>query len=87
MPRPMKKTEKKERFIRKRVCRYCADPKLTIDYKDARLLAPYITERGRILPRRITGSCSYHQRQVTTAIKRARILALVPFSAVQTKWQ
>lgn len=68
---------------RRRACRFCVDKKLKIDYKNARLLQPFITERGRILPRRLTGNCAKHQREVTTAIKRARILAFVPFTATQ----
>ncbi|MFA4974288.1 MAG: 30S ribosomal protein S18 [bacterium] len=68
---------------RPRVCRYCADKKLTIDYKDARLLTMFTTERGRIIPRRISGCCARHQRELTTAIKRGRILALIPYSATQ----
>ncbi len=76
--------KKKARMIsRPRVCRYCADKKLTIDYKDARLLTMFTTERGRIIPRRISGCCARHQRELTTAIKRGRILALIPYSATQ----
>jgi small subunit ribosomal protein S18 len=69
---------------RPRVCRFCADKKLTIDYKDARLLTMYTTERGKIVPRRISGCCAKHQREITNAIKRGRILALIPFTATQT---
>jgi small subunit ribosomal protein S18 len=69
--------------LRQRPCRFCADKKLTIDYKDAKLLTFYITERGKIVPRRISGNCAKHQRLVTDAIKRARILALIPFTATQ----
>ncbi len=65
-------------FFRKKVCRFCAQ-KVVIDYKDADLLKRYITERGKILPRRITGTCARHQRDLAVAIKRARILALLPF--------
>ncbi len=70
-------------IIRRRVCRFCADKKLTIDYKDGRVLTPFTTERGRIVVRRISGNCASHQREITLAIKRARILALIPFSATQ----
>ncbi|MBP9042890.1 MAG: 30S ribosomal protein S18 [Spirochaetes bacterium ADurb.Bin218] len=66
------------RFKRK-VCRFCHDKNLAIDYKDAKLLEQFITERGKILPRRVTGTCAKHQRAVAKAIKRARILALIPF--------
>ena len=69
---------------RPRVCRFCADKKLSIDYKDARLLQSFTTERGRVIPRRISGNCAMHQRAVTLAIKRGRILALIPFTATQT---
>ena len=62
---------------RKKVCQFCADKTLTVDYKDVETLKKYITERGKILPRRIT----MHQRAVTTAIKRARTVALLPFDA------
>lgn len=79
-----KRVKKKPRiFMRPRVCRFCADAKLTIDYKDARLLTPFTSERGRIVPRRISGNCAKHQREVTLAIKRARIMAILPFSATQ----
>ncbi len=66
---------------RKKVCQFCADKSLVIDYKDTDMLKKYVTERGKILPRRITGTCAMHQRSVTTAIKRARIVALLPYVA------
>ena len=66
---------------RKKVCQFCADKTVVVDYKDVETLKKYITERGKILPRRITGTCTMHQRAVTTAIKRARIVALMPFDA------
>ncbi len=66
---------------RKKVCQFCADKATTIDYKDTDTLKKYITERGKILPRRVTGTCASHQRKVTTAIKRARIVALLPYVA------
>lgn len=75
---------KRSRIIsRPRVCRFCVDKKLFIDYKDARALGPFITERGKIVPRRISGNCAKHQREVTLAIKRARILAIIPYTATQ----
>jgi small subunit ribosomal protein S18 len=67
---------------RKKVCRFCADPKATIDYKDVRLLQNFITDRGKIVPRRISGNCATHQRAVQTSVKRARVIALLPFSTV-----
>ena len=66
---------------RKKVCQFCADKAETIDYKDVEKLRKYITDRGKILPKRITGTCAMHQRQVTKAIKRARIVALLPYTA------
>ncbi|MDR0498056.1 MAG: 30S ribosomal protein S18 [Treponema sp.] len=65
-------------FFKKKVCKFC-NQKLKIDYKDADTLRRFITERGKILPRRITGTCAKHQRALALAIKRARILALLPF--------
>jgi small subunit ribosomal protein S18 len=64
---------------KKRTCRFCEVKEEYIDYKDDRKLAKFITEQGKIIPRRITGTCAKHQRQLTTAIKRARHLALLPF--------
>ena len=66
---------------RKKVCQFCADKVERIDYKDVDTLKKYVTERGKILPRRITGTCTMHQREVTKAIKRARTVALMPFDA------
>ena len=66
---------------RKKVCPFCADNVAEVDYKDVETLKKYISERGKILPRRITGTCTMHQRAVTTAIKRARTVALLPFDA------
>ncbi|GEA14602.1 MAG: small subunit ribosomal protein [Moorella sp. (in: firmicutes)] len=65
---------------RKRVCSFCVDKIEQVDYKDVNRLRRYISERGKILPRRISGNCAHHQRQLTTAIKRARILALLPYT-------
>jgi small subunit ribosomal protein S18 len=70
-----------KRRSKKRVCNFCVDKIDVIDYKDAGRLRRYITERGKILPRRITGNCARHQRQLTVAIKRARNVALLPFTA------
>ena len=66
---------------RKKVCQFCADKTETIDYKDVEKLKKYVTERGKIMPKRITGTCAIHQREVTKAIKRARIVALLPYVA------
>jgi len=65
---------------RRKVCRFCADKESRIDYKDARGLGNYLTERGKIIPSRITGTCARHQRALTTAIKRARTVALLPYT-------
>ena len=69
------------RRTRRKVCAFCVDKIENIDYKDAAKLRRFITERGKILPRRISGNCAKHQRQVTVAIKRARNIALLPFTA------
>ena len=66
------------RFKRK-VCRFCHDKNAKIDYKDVKLMEQFITDRGKILPRRVTGTCARHQRGVAQAVKRARIIALIPF--------
>ena len=66
---------------RRKVCSFCADKSSTIDYKDTKKLSKYITERGKILPRRVTGTSSKHQRKLTAAIKIARQVALLPYSA------
>jgi len=69
------------RFHRRKVCRFCVLKAEYIDYKDARRLRRYVSDRGKILPRRITGCCAKHQRMLTRAIKRARNVALLPFKA------
>ena len=68
--------------VRRKVCRFCADKDSLIDYKDTRSLSSFVTERGKVVPSRITGNCAKHQRQLTTAIKRARTIALLPFTTV-----
>ncbi|PWI56826.1 30S ribosomal protein S18 [Sulfoacidibacillus thermotolerans] len=65
---------------RKRVCQFCVDKIAVVDYKESNRLTKYLTERGKILPRRISGNCARHQRQVTVAIKRARQVALLPYT-------
>ena len=71
---------KKRPFQRRKVCRFCADKQVSIDYKDPRTLRYFVTERGKIIPRRISGNCSKHQREITEAIKRARNIALLPIA-------
>lgn len=75
---------RKRVFVRRKICRFCADKSLRIDYKDPRTLKFFITERGKILPRRISGNCARHQREITVAIKRARNIALLPFATSLT---
>ncbi len=67
-------------FGRRKVCRFCTDSSLVIDYKEPKVLKNFLTERGKIIPRRIYGNCARHQRQLTEAIKRARQIALLPYS-------
>ena len=71
--------QRRSLFRRRKVCKFCADKIDYIDYKDVRMLTPFVPERGKILPRRISGVCAAHQRKLQTAIKRARQLALVPY--------
>jgi small subunit ribosomal protein S18 len=81
MKPPMRK---KRAFQRRKVCVFCADSAMKIDYKDVKTLNHFVTERGKILPRRISGNCAKHQRDLTTAIKRARNIALMPFSLLSS---
>ncbi|GAB5046036.1 30S ribosomal protein S18 [Thermodesulfovibrio sp. TK110] len=67
------------RFFRKKYCRFCAEKIDFIDYKNVKMLRSFMTERGKILSRKMTGTCSKHQRQLTRAIKRARAIALLPY--------
>jgi len=67
---------------RRKVCRFCADKTMLIDYKDSRGLGNFLSERGKIIPGRITGTCSRHQRRLTVAIKQARSVALLPYATV-----
>ncbi len=81
--RARKKARRQRRkggFTRRKVCRFCADSNLKLDYRDAKTLRLFVTETGKIIPRRISGNCAKHQRPLAMAIKRARILALVPYS-------
>jgi small subunit ribosomal protein S18 len=68
-------------FRRRKVCKFCADKIDYVDYKDVKLLSSFVPERGKILPRRMFGTCAEHQRKLTLAIKRARNIALLPFAA------
>jgi len=77
--KPAARKRKRKVYRRRKVCRFCADSTIIIDYKDGKTLKYFITERGKIIPRRITGTCAGHQRELTLAIKRARAIALLPF--------
>jgi small subunit ribosomal protein S18 len=77
-----RKRDNRRDYRRKKICRFCTDSSLTIDYKQYHLLRSFLTERGRIIPRRISGNCAKHQRELTRAIKRARHVALLPFTAL-----
>jgi small subunit ribosomal protein S18 len=72
---------KKQYFRRRKVCKFCVEKIDHIDYKDSRMLQQFVAERGKIIPRRITGTCSPHQHRLTRAIKQARNIALLPFAA------
>jgi small subunit ribosomal protein S18 len=76
---------KEPKQIKKKVCKLCVEKLDRIDYKDDRRLSRFITDRGKIVPRRISGTCARHQKQVTLAVKRARILALLPFTSDQVR--
>lgn len=71
---------RKRIFSRRKVCRFCTDKSLVIDYKEIKTLKNFMTERGKIIPRRIYGTCAKHQRKLTEAIKQARQIALLPYS-------
>ena len=79
--RPERDNRRGGRKGRKKVCGFCVDKVESIDYKDIARLRRYISERAKIRPRRVTGTCAHHQRELTVAIKRARHLALLPFSS------
>lgn len=70
---------------RRKVCRFCADQTISLDYKNPQLLRNFITERGKIIPRRITGNCAKHQRALAEMIKRSRQIALMPFTVIGKK--
>ncbi|CUU03663.1 SSU ribosomal protein S18P [Candidatus Thermokryptus mobilis] len=77
--------EKVLRLRKKKICRFCEAGEIYIDYKDEKKLGKFLTEQGKIIPRRVSGNCAMHQRQLTRAIKRARHLALLPFVAEAVK--
>lgn len=73
---------RKRSFSRRKVCKFCADKTLELNYKDPKVLRQFVTERGKIIPSRISGLCAKHQRQLTLEIKRARCLALLPYTTI-----
>ncbi len=75
-----RKQNKRSGFLRRKVCRFCADQSLLIDYKDAKALRLFTSEIGKMIPRRISGNCAKHQRRLAVAIKRARHIAIMPFA-------
>lgn len=75
----------KKRYVRKKFCRFCAEKDLELDYKNVYLIKQFVSERGKIVPRRISGTCARHQRKLTVEIKKARIVALIPFTATQVR--
>jgi small subunit ribosomal protein S18 len=79
--RKARKGKKKGMFQRRKVCRFCADKNLAIDYKEAKTLRLFISETGKMTPRRISGTCAKHQRKLAVAIKRARQIALLPYAS------
>ncbi len=77
----MEERREKKYFAKRKVCRFCTEP-IIIDYKDVELLSHFITERKKIIPRRSSGVCAKHQRALASAIKRARVMALIPFTVL-----
>lgn len=78
-----KRVQKRKSYYQKRkVCRFCSDKNLAISYKDFNTLRYFVSERGKIIPRRISGTCAKHQRRIAMAIKRARVMSILPFTAV-----
>ncbi|MDA2920078.1 30S ribosomal protein S18 [Desulfobacterota bacterium AH_259_B03_O07] len=77
----MEERREKKYFAKRKVCRFCTEP-IIIDYKDVKLLSHFITERKKIIPRRSSGVCAKHQRALASAIKRARVMALIPFTVL-----
>jgi small subunit ribosomal protein S18 len=74
----------KKKMGRRKACKFCADDKIKIDYKDASLLKYFITDRGKLVPRRLSGNCAKHQREIAVSVNRARMIALMPFAVTGT---
>ena len=83
-PSAKKRKRSRLRFVRTKACRFCSDGDLELDYKEPKTLRIFLTERAKIIPRRISGNCAKHQRKLTTEIKRARHLALLPFTSAHS---
>lgn len=79
---PRRNNRRRKPYHRRKVCRFCAEHTTEIDYKDTRVLRNFVTERGKLIPRRISGNCAKHQRSMTIAVKRARYMALMPYTAM-----
>ncbi len=73
--------KKRRTYRRQKVCKFCMDKLVQVDYKDVKRLRNFVSDRGKIIPRRISGNCAHHQRQLTVAVKRARSIALLAFAA------
>lgn len=73
--------KKRRSFRRQKVCKFCVDKVMFLDFKDVKRLRGFVSDRGKIVPRRISGNCAHHQRQLTAAIRRARSIALLPYAA------
>jgi len=82
---PREQRPQRKFFHKRKFCKFCNDATLKIDYKQTALLKDLLTERGKIMPRRITGSCAKHQREITVAIKQARMIALLPYVTAESK--
>ena len=83
----VERTDRRNRKSRKKVCAFCMDKIEHIDYKDVPRLRRYLSDRAKIIPRRVTGTCARHQRQLTVAVKRARHLAFLPYVGAQTQFR
>ncbi len=79
-----KRKVQRRRFFKKKLCKFCTDSNISISYKEINMLRGFVTERGKIIPRRISGTCAKHQRQLSSAIKRARVVSLLPFTVSST---
>jgi len=82
--RSSERRQERRVYHRRKVCRFCTDSNMKIDYKDPGSLKYFVSERGKIIPRRITGNCAGHQRELTIAVKRARAIALLPFAVSES---